>query len=103
MRQKLIINKEILLPLFIFLLFLAASLPGVDWGVPALWNPDELVWRAGSALEGEMVFDETEPDYNYPSLPKYVMFGIGKVVYALGYSTSKFIIAARGFSALLGA
>ncbi|NOT04590.1 MAG: phospholipid carrier-dependent glycosyltransferase [Anaerolineales bacterium] len=103
MRQKLIINKEILLPLLIFLLFLAASLPGVDWGVPALWNPDELVWRAGSALEGEMVFDETEPDYNYPSLPKYVMFGIGKVVYALGYSTSKFIIAARGFSALLGA
>lgn len=103
MRQKLIINKEILLPLFIFLLFLAASLPGVDWGVPALWNPDELVWRVESALQGEMIFDETEPDFNYPSLPKYVMFGIGKLVYGMGYSNSIFIIAARSFSALLGA
>jgi hypothetical protein len=75
----------------------------VNWGVPALWNPDELVWRVDSALRGEMVFDATEPDFNYPSLPKYVMFGIGKVVYGMGYSSAKFIIAARGFSALLGA
>ena len=71
--------------------------------MPALWNPDELVWRVDSALRGDMVFDETEPDFNYPSLPKYVMFGIGKVTYGMGYSSSIFIIAARSFSALLGA
>jgi uncharacterized membrane protein len=96
-------RTEILVPIFIFLLFLGFSLPGVSWGVPALWNPDELVWRVDSALRGEMIFDATEPDFNYPSLPKYVMFGIGKVVYGMGYSSAKFIIAARVFSALLGA
>ena len=96
-------RTEILVPIFIFLLFLGFSLPGVNWGVPALWNPDELVWRVDSALRGEMVFDATEPDFNYPSLPKYVMFGIGKVVYGIGLSSSKFIIAARLFSGLLGA
>ncbi len=98
-----ITRNEKLIPIFIFLLFLAVSTPGVDWGVPALWNPDELVWRVDSALHGEMQFDVTEPDFNYPSLPKYVMFGIGKIVYGMGFSTAKFIIAARIFSAILGA
>lgn len=106
MQQKLtnfIVRNEVLLPAFIFLLFLAVSVPGVNWGVPALWNPDELVWRVDSALRGEIIFDKTEPDFNYPSLPKYVMFGVGKVVYSLGYSSSKFFIAARLVSAFLGA
>ncbi len=94
---------EKLLPLFLFLIFLAVSAPGANWGVPALWNPDELVWRVDQALAGNLVFDETEPDYNYPSLPKYIMFGIGKVIYGFGYSRSTFFIAARLFSAFLGA
>jgi len=87
----------------LFLFFLAVSTPGVNWGVPALWNPDELVWRADSALRGEMTFDVTEPDFNYPSLPKYVMYGVGRIVYEMGYSRSIFIISARLVSALLGA
>ncbi len=91
------------IPLLLFVLFLAFSIPGVNWGVPALWNPDELIWRVNQALGGEMQFDETEPDFNYPSLPKYVMFGIGKIIYGLGYSQSTFIVSARIFSALLGA
>lgn len=94
---------EKFIPFVLFLLFLTVSAPGVNWGVPALWNPDELVWRVDSALRGELIFDETEPDFNYPSLPKYVMYGIGKVVYGLGYSHSDFIITVRLFSALLGA
>lgn len=94
---------EKLIPFLLFILFLAFSIPGADWGVPALWNPDELIWRVDQALNGEMQFDETEPDFNYPSLPKYVMFAIGKVIYGLGYSRSAFIISARIFSALLGA
>jgi 4-amino-4-deoxy-L-arabinose transferase-like glycosyltransferase len=90
-------------PFLLFIVFLVFSIPGVNWGVPALWNPDELIWRVDLALNGEMQFDETEPDFNYPSLPKYVMFAIGKIVYGLGYSRSVFIISARVFSALLGA
>ncbi len=94
---------EFLIPLFIFLGFLAASLPGISWGAPALWNPDELVWRVDQALGGYMVFDETEPDFNYPSLPKYVMYVIGSLTYGTGNSSFAFIVAARSFSALLGA
>ncbi len=94
---------EKFIPLILFSLFLAASVPGVTWGAPALWNPDELVWRVVEAVHGDMVFDETEPDYNYPSLPKYVMYGIGKLVQGLGYGDTQIIIAARVFSALLGA
>ncbi len=106
MQQRLtsfIIRNEALVPVFIFFLFLAVTIPGVNWGVPALWNPDELVWRVDSALRGELIFDETEPDFNYPSLPKYVMYGVGRVVYGMGYSRSIFFISARLVSALLGA
>ncbi len=106
MKQRIIdfIQKnEWLLPLFISLLFLAVSLPGVSWGAPALWNPDELIWRVDSALRGEMVFDVSEPDFNYPSLPKYVMYAIGWLVNATGRSSFAFIVAARSFSCLLGA
>jgi 4-amino-4-deoxy-L-arabinose transferase-like glycosyltransferase len=94
---------EKLIPFFLFLFFLAVTLPGINWGLPALWNPDELVWRVDSALRGELIFDETEPDFNYPSLPKYVMFVVGKIVYGLGYSHYAFIISARLVSAVLGA
>jgi 4-amino-4-deoxy-L-arabinose transferase-like glycosyltransferase len=93
---------EKFVPAVLFILFLAVSIPGVNWGAPALWNPDELVWRVLQAMNGEMIFDETEPDYNYPSLPKYVMFGIGKLVYGLGYGGTELIISARVFSAIVG-
>ena len=94
-------RKEKVIPFLLFILFLVVSLPGISWGTPDIWNPDELVGRVDLALGGELQFDETEPDYNYPSLPKYVMFGIGKVVFGLGYSRTEFIIASRVFSALL--
>ena len=93
---------EKFIPLLLFVLFVTVSIPGVNWGAPALWNPDELVWRVIEAVHGDMIFDETEPDYNYPSLPKYVMFAIGKFVQGLGYGDAEIIIAARVFSALLG-
>lgn len=94
---------EFTLPLIIFLLFLCASLPGITWGAPALWNPDEMVWRADMALQGYLIFDETEPDFNYPSLPKYVMYAIGLITYGMGKTSFAFIVMARAFSAFLGA
>jgi hypothetical protein len=95
--------REKSIPLFLFVLFLAVTVPGITWGLPALWNPDELVWRVSSALRGEIIFDVTEPDFNYPSLPKHVMFAVGKIVYGLGFSHFAFFTAARMVSALLGA
>jgi hypothetical protein len=97
-----LVRHERFIPFALFVLFFAVSIPGVNWGAPSLWNPDELVWRVIEAVNGELIFDETEPDYNYPSLPKYVMFGVGKLVYALGYGETELIVSTRVFSAILG-
>ena len=88
--------------LVLFLLFVAVTVPGISWGTPALWNPDELVWRVNMALGGEMKFDETEPDYNYPSLPKHVMYGVGWLVGKAGGSQTDIVVSARLVSVLLG-
>jgi len=90
------------IPLLLFVLFAAVTLPGISWGAPSLWNPDELVWRVNMALGGEMKFDETEPNYNYPSLPKYIMFGVGWLVQQAGGSQADVIVSARLISVLLG-
>ena len=63
-------------------------------------NPDELVHRVSNALEGNWQFDET--NFDYPSLPKYVMFGVGKVSFSLGYVQELNVIL-RFLSVLLGA
>lgn len=63
-------RREFLLPLTLFALFLVASLPGIQWGAPALWNPDELVLRVDMALNGAMQFDVTEPDYGIIAITK---------------------------------
>ncbi len=94
---------DTLAPLLLFALFIVVSVPGITWGAPALWNPDELAWRVVSAFRGELIFDVTEPDFNYPSLPKHIMYLIGMVTYGLGQSDFAFIVAVRLFSVLLGA
>lgn len=97
-----LVKNERLIPIILFLLFLLVTIPGISWGAPSLWNPDELVWRVNKALIGEMKFDETEPDYNYPSLPKYVMYGLGWLVKQAGGSIAAIIVSARLISVLLG-
>ena len=92
---------EKFIPLLLILVFLAVTLPGISWGAPSLWNPDELVWRVRMALGGEMKFDETEPDFNYPSLPKHVMYAVSWVVRELGGNASQRLISARLISVFL--
>ena len=99
---KLLLRYEKFIPLVLFLIFVLVTVPGIYWGTPSLWNPDELVWRVNMALGGEMKFDETEPDYNYPSLPKHVMFGVGWLVKQVGGSRADIIVSARLISVLLG-
>ena len=77
-----------------FVLLTASNLGGMH-------NPDELVHRVSKALEGRWEFD-TE-NFDYPSLPKYIMFGAGKVVYSMGYGEADFYVVARFLSVLLGA
>jgi len=99
---KFLVRYEKFIPLGLFLIFLLVTVPGISWGAPSLWNPDELVWRVNMALGGEMKFDETEPDYNYPSLPKQVMYGVGWLVQQAGGSQTDIIVSARLISVLLG-
>jgi hypothetical protein len=63
-------RREFALLLILFAFFLVASLPGITWGAPALWNPDELVWRVDMALNGAMQFDVSEPDHSITAIPK---------------------------------
>jgi 4-amino-4-deoxy-L-arabinose transferase-like glycosyltransferase len=98
-----LIRYERLIPFVLFVLFLGITLPGISWGAPDLWNPDELFWRVSMALGGEMKFDETEPDFNYPSLPKHVMYGVGWLVQEVGGSQVALLVSARLISVFLGA
>jgi 4-amino-4-deoxy-L-arabinose transferase-like glycosyltransferase len=90
---------ELLIPLVLFLIFLAITLPGISWGGLNSWNPDEVVVRTIKALHGQWQFDEI--NFDYPSLPQYVMFGLGKVILALGYTDLEVLIASRVLSAVL--
>jgi hypothetical protein len=90
---------EFLLPLTLFILFLAITLPGISWGAPSVWHPDEVVVRSMKALHGEWQFDEI--NFDYPSLPQYAMYGLGKVILGLGYSDCEVLVASRVLSALL--
>lgn len=85
-----------------FLLSVGMALPGITLGVPAVWNPDELVRRVGLALTHDDwgFFDRT--NFDYPSLPKYVMYAIGRITYFLGGDFAAYVVTARLFSAVLG-
>ncbi len=90
---------EFIIPLFLFLAFLALTLPGISWGAPDGWHPDEIVQRSIKALHGEWIFDST--NFDYPSLPSYVMFGLGKLMLGFGKTDRDIMIACRILSAIL--
>jgi len=90
---------EFLIPLLLFVVFLALTLPGISWGAPSTWHPDEIVVRSINALTSDYHFDEG--NYDYPTLPQYVMYGLGKIVLASGYSDKEVLISARVLSAIL--
>jgi len=94
-------QHESVIILLLVALFTLLTLPGISWGAPDIWHPDELIHRVILALNGEWRFDET--NFDYPSLPKYVMYGLGLLVDRLGTTTFEFILAARTLSVVLGA
>ena len=99
MNQKSFLEKhEFIIPLVLFILFLVLTLPGISWGAPSTWHPDEIVVRSINALsDPEYRFDEG--NYDYPTLPQYVLYALGKIVLALG--STNILVTARIFSALL--
>ena len=101
MNQKPFFEKyEFLIPLLLFIVFLALTLPGISWGAPSTWHPDEIVVRSIKALfDPEYRFDEV--NFDYPTLPQYVMYGLGKLVLGLGYGEKEILLSARVLSAIL--
>jgi 4-amino-4-deoxy-L-arabinose transferase-like glycosyltransferase len=94
-----LVRNEFLIPLALFVLFLVFTLPGISWGAPAGWHPDEIVVRSIKALHGEWQFSEI--NFDYPDLPQYTMYWLGKVVLALGYGDKQVLISSRVLSAIL--
>lgn len=93
-------NGQHLIPLVLFVIFVWVTSVGTAWGLPDIWHPDELIKRVTWALNGEWEFDIQ--NFSYPSLPKYVMFWLGKAMYGLGYAQVEFVHAARWLSVVLG-
>src|SRR5688500_224025 len=94
-----LLKYELLIPLILFIVFLSIALPGISWGAPSTWHPDEIVVRSIKALHGEWEFDEI--NFDYPSLPQYAMFFLGKLVLAFGGADKEILIASRILSAVL--
>lgn len=88
-----------MIPLALFAVFLAFTLPGISWGAPSGWHPDEVVSRSIKALHGEWKFSEI--NFDYPDLPQYAMFALGKIILGLGYGNREVLIASRVLSAIL--
>jgi len=100
MKQKSFFEKyEFIIPLALFILFLIFTLPGISWGAPDGWHPDEIVGRSIKALYGEWQFSEI--NFDYPDLPQYAMFWLGKIVLAFGKTDTEVLIASRVLSAVL--
>jgi hypothetical protein len=97
--RKKLEKYEFLLPFALFFLFLALTLPGISWGAPSVWHPDEIVVRSIKALHGEWRFSET--NFDYPDLPQYAMLFLGKLLLTLGKTDGDILIASRVLSAVL--
>jgi dolichyl-phosphate-mannose-protein mannosyltransferase len=91
---------EFVIPLLLFVIFLAFTLPGISWGAPSIWHPDEVVYIAIKALYEGTEFDAS--NFNHPHLPIYAMLGLGKILVALGQTDKEVLIGARILSAVLG-
>ena len=94
-----LVRNEFLIPLALFALFLALALPGIAWGAPDRWHPDEIVYIAIRALQADYDFDAS--NFNHPHLPIYIMLGLGKLLLAFGQTEKEVLIAARMYSAVL--
>ena len=96
---KFIEEHEWLIPLGLFGLFMVFTLPGISWGAPSIWHPDEVVYIAFRALQSDYDFDAS--NFNHPHLPIYAMLGLGKIILTLGQTNREVLIAARVLSASL--
>ena len=99
--NKILTKYEKAIPIFFFLIFIVITIPGITWGLPERLHPHEIVKEAFKAISTDWEFD-TET-FNYTSLPKHVMYWLGKAFLGLGYSYGFTYALIRLFSVFLGA
>ena len=97
---KLLKKLEIFIAVLVFAVLIAGYIQGSEWN----WNPDEIVKRVNWSLTGNYQFAN---DFLYPTLPLYVMYAVGRVIYNLGLAEgvtrTLFFSVCRWISAFLGA
>ena len=93
-------RNEFIIPFLLFLVFLAFTLPGISWGAPSIWHPDEVVYIALRGLYEGVEFDAA--NFNHPHLPIYAMYWLGKLLITLGQTGKEVYLACR-FSMLYAA
>ena len=98
-RPLILERHEFIIPIILFAVCLALTLPGISWGAPSIWHPDEVVYIALRGLYEGIEFDAA--NYNHPHLPIYAMYWLGKILIALGQTGKEVLIAARVLSAVL--
>ncbi len=84
----------------ITLLFLLVAIPGIDWGAPGLWNPDELIRRIDFSNIDQPQFNQS--DLTYPALPLFLMTIIGNIITFLGKGQYSIMVGVRLISVFLG-
>jgi 4-amino-4-deoxy-L-arabinose transferase-like glycosyltransferase len=92
-------RNEFIIPLLLFVVFLVLTLPGISWGAPSIWHPDEVVYIALRGLFEGIEFDAA--NFNHPHLPIYAMYWLGKILIALGQTGKEVLIGARVLSAVM--
>lgn len=88
------------LPIILILVFISLNMVGITWGIPEIWHPDAVLKNAVRALEGDWEFDTV--NFDYPSLPKYIMYGLGWLVLEQGGDKGEIVLAVRFFALFLG-
>jgi hypothetical protein len=86
--------------IILLIVFILVNMQGLDWGLPARWNPDEIMGTVNLVLHGQATINET--NFDYPGLPMYFMLFWGYGTQFLGKSNYAFGMIARFFSVVLG-
>ena len=92
--QAFLEKHEFIIPLALFLIFIAFTLPGISWGAPNIWHPDEIVYIAIRSLHENVDFDSS--NFNHPHLPIYAMLGLGKLLLAFGQTDREVLKLLKG-------
>lgn len=88
------------LPIILIFLFIILNSAGITWGIPQIWHPDAILKRVVDALEGNWDFDTK--NFDYPSLPKYIMYGLGWLALEQGGGHSEIVLIVRYFALFMG-